>query len=245
MENLFIQHGIGTGKCDRRSRSILLMSTGVLALCVTCAAYGQASGQDLADANLSVAERQQQTLDWLNKYLADSDLAQPGTIDQIRAAIEKMSPSQLERWLAQTKQLREYVESPQWQSTKKWLHSFLKVQAIYSDKELQEFRQKLFNADADEMLALLQQIQARHESMVSMHELAAKTRQMDLQARNASVARQDAANKARPSTGGAVPLFGNAGGAGTGRKPDSGYRVPGPLIDSRTVAAWEVWRNAW
>jgi hypothetical protein len=243
MIHLFIRHRIGN--CDRRSRSMCLLSTWLLSLCVTYAAYGQATGQDPADANVSSAQLRQQTLDWFDKYLADSDLSQPGTADKIRAAVEQMSPSQLERWLEQTQQLREYVESPQWQNTKKWLHSFLKVQAIYSDKELQEFRQKLFNADADQMLAMLQQIQAKHESIEWMHASSEKSRQMDLQARNASVARQDAANKARPSSAGAVPLFGNAGGAGKARKPDSGYRVPGPLVDSRTVAAWEVWRNAW
>ena len=85
-----------------------------------------------------------------------------------------MSPSQLERWSVQTRQLREYVESPQWQTTKKWLHSFLKVQAIYSDKELQEFRQKLFDADADQLLVMLQQIQAKHESMVWMQQASGR-----------------------------------------------------------------------
>jgi hypothetical protein len=217
----------------------------VLSLGTSCDAYGQAAGQDATDANLSAAERQPETLDWLDKYLADSDLMLPGTVAKIRATVEQMSPSQLERWSVQTRQLREYVESPQWQTTKKWLHSFLKVQAIYSDKELQEFRQKLFDADANQLLAMLQQIQAKHESMVWMQQASQQSRQMGMQARNTTVARQDAANKAQARAPSPVPLFGNAGGAGTVRKRDSGYRVPGPLVDSRSVAAWEVWRAAW
>ena len=245
MKHLLIRHGVPAGDFRWLSRSILLTSALVVSLGVTCDAYGQAAGQDLADANLSNAARQREALDWLDKYMTDSDLALPGSVDKIRAAVERMSPSQLERWSVQTRQLREYVESPQWQSTKKWLHSYLKVQAVYSEKELQEFRQKLFDADADQLLAMLQQIQAKHESIEWMHQSSEQSRQMSVQARNATVARQDAANKAQPRTASAVPLFGNAGGAGKARKPDSGYRIPGPLVDSRSVAAWEVWRNAW
>jgi hypothetical protein len=248
MKHLFIRHRVPVGDCGRRSRSILLTSAWiwVLSLGALCAAYGQATGQNLPDANLGDVEHRQETLDWLDKYLTDSDLMLPGAAAKIRAAVAQMSPSQVERWSVQTKQLREYVESPQWQVTKRWLHGFLKVQAIYSDKELQDFRQKLFDADADQLLAMLQQIQAKHESMVWMHQASGKTRQMDVQGRNTAVARQDAANNAARATAPReMPLFGNAGGAGSSRKPDSGYRVPGPLVDSRSVAAWEVWRSAW
>ena len=196
---------------------------------------------------MSDADRQRETLDWLDKYMTDSELMTPGAIGKIRSAVERMTPSQLERWLLQTKQLREFVESPPWQDTKKWLRGYLKVQAVYSDKELQEYRQKLFDADPDQLLAMLQQIRAKHESMVWMHQSSQATRQMDLQARDRSVARQDAANSAaRTAASREMPLFGSAGNAGgTNRKPDSGYRVPGPLIDSRAVAQWTVWRGVW
>ena len=201
----------------------------MLSLGAICAACGQATGQDLADTNLSDAKHQQETLDWLDKYLTDSDLMLPGAAAKIRAAVAQMSPSQAERWSVQTKQLREYVESPQWQTTKRWLHSFLKVQAIYSEKELQEFRQKLFDADADQLLAMLQQIQAKHESMVWMHQASGKTRQMDVQARNTAVARQDAANSAARTTArarcpcSATPV---APGAVASRIRATAYRVP-------------------
>ena len=199
MKHLLIRHGVPADDFRWLSRSLLLTSVWVLSLGATCAAYGQAPGPGLADANLSDAERQRETLDWLDKYLTDSDLMLPGTVAKIRATVEQMSPSQLERWSVQTRQLREYVESPQWQTTKKWLHSFLKVQAIYSDKELQEFRQKLFDADADQLLAMLQQIQAKHESMVWMQQASQQSRQMDVQARNATVARRMLPTRPRPA----------------------------------------------
>jgi hypothetical protein len=227
-------------------RTILLATVWTLALGATCSAYGQAASQDPAGANLSDPDRQRETLDWLDKYLTDTDLMHPDEVAKIRTAIAQMSPSQLDRWLVQTKQLREYVESPAWQETKKWLRGFLKVQAMYSDQELQEFREKLFNADAEQMLAILQRIQAKHESMVWMHQASNKSREMGVQSRNATVARQDATNNAaRTAATRDVPLFGNAGGSSGGGKPDSGYRIPGPLVNSRMMAQWTAWSGAW
>ncbi|NLX57090.1 MAG: hypothetical protein GXY58_18430 [Planctomycetaceae bacterium] len=221
---------------------LLLASLLTLPLSAPGTAAGQPSGQEAAGAT----ERQREVMAWFDKYLTDTDLMLPGTADKLRSAVAQMSPSQLDRWLTQTNQLRVYVESLEWQATKKWLHGFLKVQAIYSEKELQEFRQKLFEADADQLLTMLQQIQAKHESIVWMHQAAGKMRQADLQGRNTAVARRaDAGSAARTAARRDVPLFGNASQGRSVRKPDSGYRVPRPLINSRTVAAWEVWRNAW
>jgi hypothetical protein len=211
-------------------------------------AWGQQPAVDLADEKVSDDERLRETLDWLDKYMSDSQLAPPGAFEKVRAVVAQLTPSQLEQWLIQTRRLRQYIESPEWQETRQWLRGYLKVQAVYSEQEIQSFRQRLFNADPDELLAMLQQIQAKHESMVWMHQASTQSRSMDVQARNARVARQDAANAAAMQAAAqrSAPLFGNAMNAGAAaRKPDSGYRVPGPLIDSMTVARWTAFAGAW
>ncbi len=244
MRNTSLRHRASARIYCQLSASILLAIT--LALSPVGSTCGQAPTPNLADANLSDPDRQRETLDWLDTYMTGSDLMSRDDVAKIRAAVVQMSPSQLERWLKQTRDLRAYVESPQWQDTKKWLNGFLRVQAIYSDKEIQEFRQQLFDADPEQMLAMLQRIQAKHESMVWMHQAAGKSREIDVQARNAMVARQDSANNAaRTSANRNIPLFGNAGGSSRGGKPDSGYRIPGPLIDSRTMAQWTVFQGVW
>lgn len=210
--------------------------------------WGQQPAVDLADEKVSDNERLRETLDWLDKYMADSDLAPPGSFEKVREVVAKLTPSQLEQWLIHTRRLRQYIESPEWQETKKWLRGYLKVQAVYSQEEIQAFRQRLFNANPDELLTMLQQIQAKHESMVWMHQAATQSRSMSVQARNAQVARQDSINAAAMQAAAArsAPLFGSGTNAGGGaRKPDSGYRVPGPLIDSMTVARWAAFAGAW
>jgi hypothetical protein len=244
MRNASLRHRASAKTICLLSAPILLATT--LAWSPVGSAYGQAPTQDLADANLSDPDRQRETLDWLDTYMTGSDLMSRDDVAKIRAAVVQMSPSQLERWLKQTRDLRAYVESPQWQDTKKWLNGFLKVQAIYSDKEIQEFRQQLFDADPEQMLAMLQRIQAKHESMVWMHQAAGKSRETDLQARNAMVARQDAANNAaRTAAATQSALFGNVGNFARSSKPDSGYSIPGALINSRTMAQWTVFQGMW
>ncbi len=209
---------------------------------------GQQPTVDLADEKVSDSERLSETLDWLDKYMADSDLAPPGSFEKVRAVVAQLTPSQLEQWLIQTRRLRQYIESPEWQETKQWLRGYLKVQAVYSEQEIQSFRKRLFDADPNELLAMLQQIQAKHESMVWMHQASTQSRSMSVQARNAQVARQDSVNAAATQAAAArsAPLFGNAMNAGSAaRKPDSGYRVPGPLIDSMSVARWATFAGAW
>ena len=46
---------------------------------------------------------------------------------------------------------------------------FLRVQAIYSDAEIEQLRDEVYAADADQMLAILKRIQAKHEALVWMH----------------------------------------------------------------------------
>ena len=69
------------------------------------------------------------------------------------------------------------MESEKWQDTKVWLREFLRVQKMYSDAEIAQLRTDLINADATQMLAILKRIQAKHDSMVWMHQASDKSRQ--------------------------------------------------------------------
>ncbi len=232
-----------TARCRSRIAKGILLATPLLLLFHASVAFAQDPSKDLSDPSLTSAERKEATRLWLDKYLTDSELMRTEDITKIREAVERMSPSQLERWLQSTEQLREYVESPQWQETKRWLKGFLRVQAIYSDAEIQQLRNDILNADADQMLAIMKRIQAKHESLVWMHQASEQTRAADVKQRNTNVAQQAAAaSRSRSSSTANVPLFGS--GAAKGQKPSKGYQPPGPLINSRDVARATVWREA-
>ncbi len=198
------------------------------------------------DTNLPIQERREITLQWLDRYLTESELLRKDDMDKIRAAVVQMSPSQLEQWLTQTKDLRAYVESEKWQQTKTWLRGFLRVQAMYSEVEIQQLRNDLVNADATQMLAILKRIQAKHDSLVWMHEAAEKSRQIAVLHRDETVAAQAAQATASAAQTGDVPLFGNPqAGVPRGNRNKSGYQTPGALINSRDMSRATVWAEVW
>ena len=156
-----------------------------------------------------------------------------------------MSPSQLRQWLEQTNQLRDYVEGEKWQQTKRWLRESLRVQVIYSEQELQRLRDEIVRADADQMLAILKRIQARHDVLVWMHQAADRNRQVEVQERDAHLAQQAAlaqAARTPPAPGVAIPA---APEAGAGQRPSKGYQAPSPLVTSREMARAAVWSELW
>jgi hypothetical protein len=206
-----------------------------------------ASGQLTDDTSLPIQQRRENTLEWLDRYLTESELLRKEDMDKIRAAAARMSPSQLEQWLTQTKDLRAYVESEKWQQTKTWLRGFLRVQAMYSDAEIQQLRNDLVNADAAQMLAILKRIQAKHDSLVWMHQAAEKSRQIAVIQRDETVATREIAQAmAAASKTGDAPLFGNPqAGVPRGNRNKSGYQTPGALINSRDMSRAAVWAEVW
>ncbi len=224
----------------------LLLTTSFIILVLAPWARAQVTLPRVSDANMTDAERRESTLLWLNKFLTESDLMRQEDVDKIRQAVLQMSSSQLERWLEQTKQLRAYVEGERWQQTKRWLREFLRVQAIYNEQEIQQLRDDIVRADADQMLAIMKRIQAKYDSLVWMQQASERNRQVEVEEREAYVASQAAAaTAARASSAGTLPLVGGAMAAPQGGKPSVGYMTPVPLVDSRTMARAAVWTELW
>ncbi len=214
---------------NRFCRAALFCSLALFAL----PAWGQIGSRDITESGLTIQEQREATLLWLDTFLTESQLLRQDDVQKIRAAVANMSASQLEQWLAQTAQLREYVEGEQWQNTKQWLREFLRVQAIYSDAELQQVRDELVRADADQMLAILKRIQAKHDSLTWMHEAAVRNRRIEVAERDAYAAQQAAAAQAaraqRRSGTWAVVRSGLAGRI----SPEAVPRLPGPSPANR------------
>ncbi len=176
MTRSYRNHCLLAGVSGRLPLWMRLSATLLLVVLAAPRVYGQVAGRDLTEMNLSDAERRESTLLWLNTFLTESDLLRQEDVDKIRQAVAQMSPSQLQRWLEQTKQLRTYVESEKWQQTKRWLREFMRVQAIYSEGEIQKLRDDIVRADADQMLAILKRIQAKYDSLVWMQQASERNR---------------------------------------------------------------------
>ncbi|MFO7906084.1 MAG: hypothetical protein ACQESR_04145 [Planctomycetota bacterium] len=224
--------------------AIWILVAAALPLC-GASAYGQVEG-DITDPNLTEAERRDTTLLWLDTFLTESGLLRKEDMAKIRAAVSQMSGTQLDQWLEETEPLREFVRSDRWQETKQWLREFLRVQAVYSEEELEELRDDLVQADPSEMLAVLKQIQARHDTLVWMQQAVERNRGVAVAERDAYMAQQATAAKAeRASKPRNLPLFGAGLNQGAGQKPSTGYQVPRSIINSREMARAAVWSDIW
>ncbi len=231
-----------------RVLALLAVVTLAIGFCARDVSAQGAANAKIDDADIIQAKKD--ALEWLTTYLHSSVLLDQKTIDQVRNTVLHMTPDQLRQWLRNTEQLRAYVQSDSWQATRRWLHQFLHVQAIYSDKELAEFRKKIESADPKQLMEIMQRIQAKQATMSWMHQASAVNKQAKLQAQKATLkANSKAAARRRPSSG-SRPLFGSAspkaGKANSKSGSYKGYRVPGPLIDSREAARWSVFpRGGW
>ncbi len=206
----------------------------------------RASGQLTDDASLPIEERRELTLQWLDRYLTESDLLRREDMDKIRAAVAQMSTSQLAQWLDQTKDLREYVESEKWQQTTTWLRGFLRVQAMYSEADIQQLRNDIVNADAAQMLVILKRIQAKHDALVWMKQAAEKSRQIAVEHRDAQVAAQHIAQATAGARSGETPQYGSPQAeASRSSRNRSGYQGSGSLINSRDMSRATVWAEVW
>jgi hypothetical protein len=233
----------------RKRQLVLLMCipllTGLWLTLPTCA-VAQIPRTRPDDANLTDEQRRDLTLRWLDRFLTESDLLKKEDFLKIRQAVEQMPSSQLQQWLEQTKTLREYVESDRWQTTKRWLREFLRVQNMYSESEMQQLRNEILNANAAQMLVIMKRIQDRYDRLVWMHQAAKKSREIAVRERDLSIAEQQAAAAvARAASAQSQPPVVDAGGG----KDTRGYSVPRSLITSRETARvsvwWEMWGGAW
>ncbi|MCU0959051.1 MAG: hypothetical protein MUF48_03005 [Pirellulaceae bacterium] len=227
----------------RIGASVLVWATLVLGGWGLPSAFAQLAD----DPSLTLSERRELTLQWLDRYLTESDLLRPTDMAKIREAVLQMAPSQLEQWLAETKDLRAYVESEKWQATRRWLREFLRVQAMYSDAEIQQLRDQIVRADAAQMLAILKRIQSKHDSLMWMHDAAEKSRQIAVMSRDENHALQQAQAAAmRESRRTDTQLFGSSSaGADNAARNRQGFQPFGALVNSRELAVMSTWREAW
>ena len=140
-------------------------------------------------AKTDVAASPRQTaLNWLSDFQKKQVLFNDREITRIRQKLVDAPPERVEQWLAETKDVRQILDSPEWQETRAWLKEFLKVQAIYSDKELAEFRDKALTGPPQDLKKMLLAIEQQRATIASKSVNSARRRCSSKAARCASPA---------------------------------------------------------
>ena len=188
---------------------------------------------------------QQRALNWLDQFRQVQVLFHDQDIARLREKLEGATSEQAQQWWEQTAEARAALDSPEWQKTQKWLKEFLKVQAIYSDEEIEQFRREASDAarsSPDKFVDILSRIEAERTRIASGAEEDAEMRQHKLAMVQAYKQEEAAARMAAMRQSRAASVAPNSQRAPVVK---DNYRPPSPLVTSMDVARWSVMRNFW
>jgi hypothetical protein len=189
----------------------------------------------------------QEAVAWLDHFALEQVLFRDQDIAQIRRKMAKAPPERAQQWLGETAELRRNLESPGWQETRKWLSRFLKVQAIYTDKELDEFHKKVMAATPAELGKMMREIEERRSTLSNKANAAARRRQQMMEVNNGFKQEQFAQRQAVRRAAGQAANFGTTKSTKVNGKPSYAKRFASraPLISALGVARWAVYRSIW
>ncbi len=214
-------------------------------ICLLLVASANAQSTPVADSKEDVAAKEQ-ALKWIDRFAAEQVLFSPRDVEKLREKVGKMTETEATAWWDKSASHRELFDSKDWQETRRWLREFLRVQAIYSDEQVEHLQSEAFARAKqssrslkdvmDELTTRRKELAAGHQSSEWMRQQRQKYyqayRQEQVAAREAAMraSARRSASRPRPNT----PVV---------KKRE--YRRSPPLISSRDVARWSVMSNFW
>ena len=200
--------------------------------------------QPSAEVSPKTANSNEVAMTWIDNYSENQVLFHKKDIVRLREKIAKATPAQAKKWLDETKEIRQALDSPKWKDTRTWLKEFLRVQAIYSDDQIAHFRTETGKAakeSPEKFIDILLEVEKKRLDLVNGAASSARVREQQVafaQAyRKEQAAARDAARLAAAKAAPRTP----APGAPRRRE----YRRPPTLISSFDVARWSVMREFW
>jgi len=183
-----------------------------------------------------------EALKWLDRFAVDQALFDSADVQSLRDRVAAMSPAEAAAWWQDFSLRREMLDDPSWTETNAWLRQYLRVQAVYSDQQIREFRAQAF-AKVQESARGLKEVQdeitARRMRVKSESQMSHDARQRLLASTMADLEvgrRIHEAGLMRPAR---VPM---TSGPVVTRNYARRYYYP-PLINSYGVAQWAVFRQ--
>ena len=206
-----------------------------------------AGAQSVAAADDSKDGRAKaQALKWIDRFATVQVLFSVGDVKRLRKKVAKMTETEAAAWWDKSATHRELVESADWQETRRWLREFLRVQAIYSDEQVEYFQSEAFTKAEQSSRSLkevMDEITTKRKELVAGHRSSEQMRQQQLEYRQAylqdQVAARESAMKASAQRSASHPQS---------QQPvvqrEKRRRTP-PLVSSLDVARWTMMRNFW
>lgn len=190
------------------------------------------------------ASAKKQALAWVDGYRGRQALFHDEDVAQLREKLNAGTEAEAKTWLEKTQEARQALDSERWQKTQQWLRQFLRVQAIYSDEQIEELRSETLdaakNSPAEFKKMLLEMENFRKawtQGVTDSKQLRKREEQVKLAYKKEVAAERAAARKQASAKGNTVRPV----------KPakKAQYHRPPALIDSLDAARWSVMRSFW
>jgi len=198
---------------------------------------GQAGTQENADTR-------SKALNWIDEYRNVQVLFHDEDLTKLREKLASDTAEQVEQWWQETEPIRAALQSPQWQQTRQWFREFLRVQAIFSDKEIEKLRDDAETAvrkgKPEDLKQILDRIERYRANLVRGAADDRELRQQKLQVLNA-YRQRDFSRRTQENR---AATFSSSGARSPRRYRDF-ERYTGPLVDSMDVARWAIFRGLW
>jgi len=187
-----------------------------------------------------------QALEWLDRFAAEQVLFSTRDVERFREKVAEMTEAEAAAWWERSASHRELFDSAAWQETRRWLREFLRVQAMYSDEQIEYFQSEAFakaKHSSRSLQDVMDEITMKRKQLAAGHRSSEQIRQQQVdyfQAyRQEQVAAREAAMRAAAQQSASAP---QPQKVVVTREND--YRPP-PLVSALDVARWSVMRNFW
>lgn len=213
----------------------LVLSIGVW---MSPSTVAQEADADAADAKVTA-------LKWIDSYREAQVLFHKEDMDRLHKKLATATPEQAAGWLKETKDIRNALDSQEWQETRVWLKEFLKVQAIYTKEQIEHFREEAKEAakkSPEKFKELLMDVENKRAKLISGAATSARLRQQKLAVAEA-YRKEEAAARDAARIAAAKQAEVRSAPQSVQKRPER--QRPPQLIDSLDVARWSVMRGFW
>ena len=213
-------------------------------------AQEKAAAQTADDVKSQADVDKDTVLKWLDAYRKKQVLFHDEDIARLRKDLADDTADEARRWWARTAEIRAALDSTEWELTREWLREFLRVQAIYSDQEIDEFRNEATTTVQEgtpkEFKEILADIERRRTRLRQGSANARELRESQLEVvqafRKEEASARLAADRSRAAA--AASFNTNTAGQQNVRPRAPRYSRP-PIVTSLDAARWSVMRGFW
>lgn len=187
-----------------------------------------------------------QVLQWIDEFREEQVLFHDADLAELRSTLADSAPEEAQLWWARTTRIRAELETPQWKQTREWFREFLRVQAMFSDQQIDDLRDRAWNAAGQESSRafrdILSEVKGYRTQLVRGAADGKAIREYKLSAL-ATLRKQQASQ--RPTVTQAASYATKHTQRRRTRIREPRYVVRRPLVTSLEVARWNVVRLFW